>query len=136
MTTNTIRTRANPTLNDLNIKSFLLNKEYIYRICFSSIIYLQNINISVGFDSITVFPYGLLVLCLIAMIMDKSSGALCECVLMQMFSRLNDELDICKLLYYCVPRSNRYDRILPESIGNPWNVEAVFPPDFFPMISG
>jgi len=100
MKTNAIR-RTNPTLNHLNMKNYVLQNEYLYRICFSFIIYLQNINSIVFFDSLTRFPLGLLVLCFITMIMDKCSRAICEYIQLQLFNRLSDDIEICQLLYYC-----------------------------------
>jgi hypothetical protein len=94
-----IRRKTNPTLNHLNMKNYVLKYEYLYRTCFSFIIYLQNINIIVCFDSFTKFPFGLLVLCLITMMMDKCSRALCEGIQLQLFNRLSDDIEICQLLY-------------------------------------
>jgi hypothetical protein len=76
-------------------------KMSIFLVCFSFIIYLQNINSIVRFDSFTKFPFGLLVLCLVTIMMDKCSRALCEHIQLQLFNRLIDDIEICQLLYYC-----------------------------------
>jgi hypothetical protein len=125
---NAIRRKINPTLNHLNMKNYVLQNEYLYRICFSFIIYLQNINSIVCFDSFTKFPFGLLVLCLIIMMMDKCSRALCERIQLQLFNRLSDDIEICQLLYYCrhliilqvisTPRSNMQGRKRPFTMKN------------------
>jgi hypothetical protein len=56
----------------------------------------------------------------------------------------NKQMDGGFILQYCfnkvniqvvIPRSKITGRFRQESTGNRWNVEAVFPPEIFPMIS-
>jgi hypothetical protein len=79
--TNTIRQRINPSTTDLNTKQNILINSWLYCIGLVFITYTCNTINIVLFDSITKFPFGLLLTPLITLLVEKGSNLLVRILL-------------------------------------------------------